>query len=438
MNEIQTTHIFDYLYDNYTKDNTKKIFALEGSSGAAKTYDIIHFIMEYCRINAYENKRIVIGRETYKDCKDTIMFDFMKRMREVGWYDINCHTRSDEQKYFLFGNQIDFTGWSNNGQPSKRQDVIVFNEILENQEELFKQYNQRTNEIVMCDWNPKVTEHWVYDKLLHRPDCHYLHCLMLDNPFLPPGQRNELLAYEPWLPGSYEVIGQEVTYKDNPLTTLNKPPPHPTNIENGTADEFMWRVYGLGLRSASEGIIFKNVEWIDEFPMDIHFDYGMDFGFTSDPTVITKNAEDEHNIWIEVLSYEPMETPEEIHDYAIAKGVDYRKPVTADSSDKFVSQNKGVIEMIKGLQSKTWNIKAVKKTQSVMFWILSMKRKKVHIVKNEFYSQALKEQENYKMREINGMLINQPVDKFNHMWDSSRYRHMAFNNYSGIPPFIRK
>ena len=94
--------------------------------------------------------------------------------------------------------------------------------------------------------------------------------------------------------------------------------------------------------------------------------------------------------------------------------------------------------MVKGLQKLGWNITKVKKTQSVMYWLLSMKRKKIHIVKNEFYRQAKTEQENYKMREINGMLINQPIDKFNHGWDSARYRHMAFNNYSGIPPIIRK
>lgn len=437
MSDIETTHIFDFIINNYLKNNKKKIFALEGSSGAGKTYDIIHFIMNYCRIMSFENKRIVIGRETYKDCKETIMYDFIKRLKEIEWYNQDHHVRSDEQKYFLFGNEISFTGWSNNGQPSKRQDVLVCNEILENKEEIFKQYNQRTNEVVLCDWNPKVTQHWVYDNLLHRPNCYYLHCLMLDNPYLPEGQREEILAYEPWLPGSYKIIDQTIYYKDEPVSTINQPQQHPENIENGTADEFMWRVYGLGLRSASQGIIFQNVTWIDEFP-DIHYDYGMDFGFTSDPTVITKNAEDKNNIWIEYLSYEPIETPEEIHEYAKAKGIEYKKPFTADSSDKYTGENKGTIEMVKGLQKLGWNITKVKKTQSVMYWLLSMKRKKIHIVKNEFYRQAKTEQENYKMREINGMLINQPIDKFNHGWDSARYRHMAFNNYSGIPPIIRK
>lgn len=434
---IATTYIFDYIHDNYLKDNNKKIFALEGSSGAAKTWGIIDFIIEYCRINAFDDKRLTIGRETYRDCMETVMDDFFRRMKMIGFYKEENHKKSHPQSYNLFGNRITFVGWSNNGQPSKRQDVLWFNEILENNEEIFKQYNQRTNELVFCDWNPKVTQHWVYDKILLRDDCHYLHCLMLKNPFLPVGQRDEILRYEPWDPGTYEVIDQEVIYKGEPVSTKNQPPPHPTNIDNGTADEFMWRVYGLGLRSAAQGIIFKNVVWIDEFP-DMHYDYGMDFGFTTDPTVITKNAEDKNNIWIEYLSYEPMETPDEIHEYAKSVGIDIKRPTTADSSDKYTGENKGTVEMVKGLRKLGWNITKVNKTKSVMYWLLSMKRKKIHIVKNQFYRYAKKEQENYKMREINGMLINQPIDKYNHGFDSSRYRHMSFNSKQLVPPIIHE
>lgn len=415
MDDIKTTPIFTFLKENYLKSDKKIIFALEGASGAAKTWGIIDFILEYCRINAYKNKRIAIGRENYSDCMDTVGYDFFKHLKQISWFNEKKLIKSNPENgyhasYYLFGNQIDFMGWNTAGQVSKRQDILYCNEILENDEEDFKQRNQRTNEIVLCDWNPKVTVHWVYDKILNRPDCIYRLCLMIDNPFLPDGQREELLRYEPTK----------------------------ENIANGTADEYMYKTYVLGQRGDPKGVIFKNVEWIDKFPDNIHYDYGLDFGFTVDPTVITKNAEDSNNIWIEYLSYEPIETPIEIHEYAKSKGIDYKRSVTADSSDKHVSQNKGTIEMIKGLRKLGWNIHPVKKTQSVMFWLGDMKKKKIHIVKNEFYRQAKQEQENYKMREINGILINQPIDKYNHGWDSARYRHMAFNNYKGYPPIITR
>ena len=56
------------------------------------------------------------------------------------------------------------------------------------------------------------------------------------------------------------------------------------------------------------------------------------------------------------------------------------------------------------------------------------KTKKIHIVKNGFYSVVKKEQENYRMRELHGISINQPIDGFDHFWAASRYAHMAFNS----------
>jgi hypothetical protein len=63
-----------------------------------------------------------------------------------------------------------------------------------------------------------------------------------------------------------------------------------------------------------------------------------------------------------------------------------------------------------------------------MYWLGSMKKKKIHLVKNHLYKQALKEQQNYKMKEIAGVQINQPIDKWNHIWDAARYGHIAHHS----------
>lgn len=60
-----------------------------------------------------------------------------------------------------------------------------------------------------------------------------------------------------------------------------------------------------------------------------------------------------------------------------------------------------------------------------MFWINSMKKKKIHIITNKLSHLAKKEAENYRLKTINGIAINQPVDNFNHFWDAARYAHMA-------------
>lgn len=95
--------------------------------------------------------------------------------------------------------------------------------------------------------------------------------------------------------GAPETIFTHTTYKDNPFCpagvrrTIEGYEPTPENIAAGTADEWRWKVYGLGVRAAQEGLIFPDIDWIDEFPEDIErVVLGLDFGFTADPTACVR------------------------------------------------------------------------------------------------------------------------------------------------------
>jgi hypothetical protein len=225
----------------------------------------------------------------------------------------------------------------------------------------------------------------------------------------------------------------KATRKVEPISKTNIHLPHPTNISNGTADEFMWKVYGLGLRGAMKGVIFPYVEWIDKFPEDKGVIYPNDFGFTTDPNALGKYAEDDYNIWIEPLTYEPIETPTELALVMDKLEIPKDAVIPCDSADKYTGENKGTVEMVKGLKKEGFiNAYKISKTKSVIYWLNSMKNKKIHIVKNHLYQKALKEQQNYRMKEINGIAINLPIDKFNHIWDMARYGHIAHNSQSII------
>ena len=188
-------------------------------------------------------------------------------------------------------------------------------------------------------------------------------------------------------------------------------------------DEYKNVILGGWLESFKT-VIFPFVNYIDQFP-DMGFHYGMDFGFTTDPCVMLKYAENKTDIYIELLCYQPIETPEEINEYAKAIGMNKRLPTTADSADKYAS-DKGVVEMVSSLRDTYfWNISKVSKTKTVMYWLGSMKKKRINIVNNHLVHHAKKEQQYYRMKTINGIAINQPVDEFNHMWDAARYAHIA-------------
>lgn len=400
---------------------------LPGSSRSGKTWSGVDIIIWLCLFKE-THCSINIYRETYNEFKTTLYDDFKRRLDDFGLH--NPFHYAKEVKSFKIGkNLISFLG---DGKHGGGCDYAFFNEVMFINQSLFDQVEMRCRKFWWADYNPSFTEHWFF-KVADRPDIVTLKTTYKDNPFISPGEKNKILGYEPWKPGSYIVKGDDVfcynkqTNKVEVISEKNQPIPHPTNIKNGTADEYMWKVYGLGLRGAMKGQIFKNVDYIDEFP-DIAFSYGLDFGFTADPCTLTKCAEDDHNIWIELLSYHPMETSETVSEYMESIGVDKDIPISADSSDKYTSENNGTVEMVRDLRKKGWKISKVSKTKSVMFHLLAMREKKIHIVNNHLIKFAKTEQQNYKLREINGIFINQPVDKFNHMWDSSRYRHMSFKS----------
>lgn len=376
---------------------------LEGGSRSGKTWSSVDFIMFLCS-KVERNATIHILRETYQSFKTSLFEDFQRRLPMYGIKNHPFGTVQNISQYNLLGNNLHFLSAD---KPTKALgsgcDYFFGNEALEISKAIFDQKEQRCRKFWWLDYNPFYTQHWIFDNVLKREDVAFCHSTMLDNPFISKKERKKILSYE----------GTKF------------------NITQGTADKFLWEVYGLGIKAAMQGRIFKNVDYIDEFP-NLAYTYGMDFGFTSDPNAIVKCAEDGDDLYYQLESYVPMETPEIIHEYALARKIDIHVPITADSADKYTGENKGTVEMVEGLKKLGWRIDKVSKTKSVMYWLLQMKQKRIHIVKNDFYGDAKNEAEKYHFQEVNGILINQPYDKFNHFWDAARYDFMGRRQLKGF------
>lgn len=410
---------------------------LEGSSRSGKTWSGIDIIIWLCLFVEQEKGcTINIYRETYNEFKTTLYDDFKRRLDDFGLP--NKFKETDEIKSFKIGNsKIYFIG---DGKHGGGCDYAFFNEVMFIKKSVFDQVKMRCRKFWWADYNPSFTDHWFFDNALSRPDVTFLRTTFHDNQHISPQERTEIIITEPWRTGSYIVKDNvvqcynKITGKVEPVSSTNQPPPHEENIANGTADESYWRIYGLGLRGAMKGLIFPYVTWIDKFPEDKAQIFPNDFGFTTDPNTLVRYAEDEHNIWIEPLSYEPIETPDVLGGLLESLGIDKAKDIIpCDSADKYTGENKGTVEMVKGLKKLGFEFAyKISKTKSVMYWLGSMKKKKIHIVKNHLYKQALKEQQNYKMKEIGGISINQPLDKFNHIWDAARYGHIAHNSKTTV------
>jgi len=366
-------------------ENGKSGIILEGGSRSGKTWSSVDFIIYIC--SKFANKGIIINiiRETYNSFKTTLYDDFNRRFPDFSLQS-PCSDARDVQSFKLFGNKINFLGAD---KPSKFHgagcDFFFCNEVLDIPKEVFDQQEQRCRLFWFIDYNPKYTEHWVFNSLANRDDVAFFHSTLLTNPFISEGEKNKILSYEPTA----------------------------ENIRQGTADDFNWKVYGLGLRSAIKGVIFKNVNWIDEFPKDLDYQWGLDYGFTNDPTALVKIGIKDKDIFAELLCYEPIDSAIVLSDFLEKVGVKQHELITADSSDKYND-----VEMCRDLKNLYWNIQKVNKSKGIVWSIGKVKEYSINIVNNV---NAKREQENYRWREINGISLNQPVDKFNHFWDALRY-----------------
>jgi PBSX family phage terminase large subunit len=228
----------------------------------------------FCENNENKHNEIYILRETLTDCKDYTFKEFQKCLKKIGIWNDDDYRNPQKPNYTLYGNEIYFRGLddSSEGYPS---DIVFINEALENNnKEKVEGLAMRCRKLMVYDWNPKYTQHWCFD-LQGQPNVHFTHSTYKNNKHLEQSIINKIESYCPWM------------FEDLHLPEKQRRP-HLENIKNGTADKYRWQVYGEGIRSAPEGLIFEHVTWIDEFPNIAHT-YTLDFGFTcfDGETIIT-------------------------------------------------------------------------------------------------------------------------------------------------------
>lgn len=357
----------------------KRGIILEGSSRSGKTWSAIDFLMA---ISGLLEGDIVVNivKETFAGFKTTLYNDFDKRLPMLGLESPTANVKN-VSSFKIFDVKYNFMGAD---QPAKYLgagcDFFYINEALTIQRAIFDQLEQRCERFWIMDYNPAVSDHWIFN-LAKRDDVVFVHSTMLDNPFIPYWSKQKILSYEP-------------TQK---------------NISAGTADDFMWTVYGLGLRASPQGVIFKNVTYIDRFPDEYEtISYGLDFGFTNSPTAIVKAGKNGQDLYLESLFYTPCDNAHDLSQ--IIKQLIGNASICADSASPL---------MISELRKLGITVYPARKPPgSVNFGIDFLKQHKIHIVRNADFR---REQENYKWREVNGIALNEPVDAFNHLWDATRY-----------------
>lgn len=396
---------------------------LEGSSRSGKTWGSVDMIISLCTDKHEKDGCIInIYRETYNEFKTTLYPDFDRRLDYYGLP--NKFKGAEEVKSFRIGkSKINFLG---DGKHGGSCDYAFYNEVMMIKQNVFDQSEMRCRIFWWADFNPSFTHHWFFESVENRKNVGMLHTTFKDNmEHISHNELSKILSYEPWLPDSYYIEHNTLMYNGAEIDDKNVPPPHPENTESGSTDESMWRIYGLGLRGAMKGVILSRVKYIEKWPDHLPYAYGLDFGFTADPTALVRYAQEGVNIYVEVLIYTPIDNSEDLDATLTALGVSKTHPITADSADRYNKSGKDAVYMVSDLFNMGWEISKVSKTKRIVYWLNKLKQHVIHVVINDLSHHYKTEQQNYKWKEYNGILVNQPIDGFDHAITATRYALMA-------------
>ena len=366
--KIKTNVVYEHLLDN-----DKKIIVEQGGTRSGKTYNILLWIIfEYCTKN--NNKVITVCRKSFPSLRATVLRDFIGILQTHNVYSEKFHNKSNSE-YYLFGNLVEFISLD---QPQKirgrKRDLLFINEGNELFFEDWQQLVFRTQERIVLDFNPSDEYHWIYDKVLTRDDCAFFKTTYLDNPFVEDSIREEIERLR-------------------------------------DTDDQYWQIYGLGERAASKSTIFKYSE-VNIIPEDATLiAYGMDFGYTNDPSTLVSVYTQGHNLYVKEHLYRTQMTTSDISKFLKEEKL-LPNPIYADSAEP---------RLINELRRMGHNIfPSIKGKDSVNAGIDLLKRYKLHITSDS--NNAIQEFRNYKWKEDrSGKLINVPEDKHNHIIDPCRY-----------------
>ena len=382
---------------NALQDDKIRIIVHQGGSRSSKTVSIMQAFLTLSQTSP-NSFLLNIARKFRSTITDTILRDFESETERLA-IDINPEyliTRKD-QRYFINNCEFNFLGLDDkqkaHGMPS---DYAWLNEAIEIGREEFDQIEMRTRQKIVIDFNPSDDTSWIYD-LVKRDDVIFIRSTMLDNPFLETAIRKKIQGYEP----------------------------NPHNIEQGTADSYMWEVYGQGNKAKLEGAVFEDFEIIDSIPENAQYKgAGMDFGYTNDPTAIIDLWTLDNTVIYDELVYQTKLQNSDISKEL--KRLDFKisTNIWADSSEP-----KSIAE----IQGDNFNVKAVTKgPDSIRNGINNMKAHKIYLTKRSVNLE--REFRKYKWKEDkNGKSLNEPIDAFNHGIDAARYvTTMELHRKSGV------
>ena len=353
----------------------------EGGTSSSKTYSILQILI---LLASRQGLLCSVVSESLPHLKRGAIRDFRNLMGAK--YDSRLYNKSEHIYNFGKG-LIEFFPADEPGKlRGGRRDILFLNEANNVSWDAFMELDSRTRLFTFLDWNP-VSEFWAHEKgLASQTQNAYIHSTYQD---------------------ALAVLYPEVV----------------ANIEaNKGLDMNWWNVFGLGRLGKKEGLVFPSFSQVEQLPQGGQQFFGLDFGYSADPTALVKCVLEKDGLYCQEFIYETGLTNDAIAlrmgELGVKKNYD---EIFADAAEP---------KSIEEIHRYGFNIKPCPKgADSVEYGHQKLRQFK------HFWTKAslacIKEQRNYRyIEDKDGKLTQKTTHLFSHGMDARRY---AVVGYLGHP-----
>ena len=374
MSENELFEVSDLFMAN--KETEERTVVNQGGTSSGKTYSIMQLLFEMA-MNEPDLVVTIVGQDipnlkkgAYRDAKTILN---QSPILQVWFPYIN---ESERVIRCINGSVLEFTSFKDEQDAkSGKRDVLFINECDGIAYGIYWQLDMRTRRKVFLDYNPSA-RFWVHDNVIGRKNVKLIISDHRCNPFLSKEEHEKIEKIE-----DYEL----------------------------------WKVYARGKTGKLKGLIFPEFRIVDRMPEVLECKgnwYGLDFGYTNDPTALENMRLAHGELWVDELLFEAGYDNPMIARVMKTNGIMRRDVVIADCAEP---------KSISEINSFGFNVRPSSKgPDSIKNGIQILQRYKINVTRRS--TGIIQEMKRYKWKvDKNGVMPNVPIEVWNHGIDAIRY-----------------
>lgn len=362
------------LYEANT-DGSYRTFVNQGGTSSGKTYTIMQVLFVYAMTEP--NAVITICGQDLPNLKVGALRDAKTIINGSEW--MREYFNVNESGSFITGRNnsiLEFKSYDNEQDAKNgKRDYLFVNEANGIPYEIYWQLQIRTRKRVYIDYNPSA-RFWAHDDVINTEGTKLIISDHRGNPFLSEEEHERI---------------------------------------EGIADEELWKVYARGMTGKITGLVLTRWDVVDDLPPRDEWRgdwYGMDFGFTNDPTALEHVVLAHGELFVDEVIYETGLTNPEIAQKAKAAGLTRGDMIVADSAEP-----KSIRELTNmGL----WVTPSEKGKDSIAVGLDILRRYVIHFTRRSQGIIGNAKAYQWK-RDRDGKRTNDPQDGNDHGIDAIRY-----------------